>query len=112
MDITKVRHNRSGVIFVTVLVIIIVMMVVTVSIISMNVSQVSVTERDVRRIQAEIKAQGMVDYLAAQQLVNASPSQSASLGTSSDDYLSTGNITTNNLTAGYSSNVVDINVNY
>ena len=67
MNLSKLRKDRSGIVFVTVLVIIMVMMIMTVSIISLNVTQVKVTEDDVRRIQAEMLAQGAVNYYYADQ---------------------------------------------
>ena len=69
MNILRVKEDRSGIVFVTVLVIIIVMMIATVSIISMNVSQVQVTEKEVKRIQAEMMSQGALNlYHAAKQM--------------------------------------------
>jgi hypothetical protein len=69
MNLKKVKTNESGIIFVTVLVLIIVMVIMTVSILSMNVSQVMVTESEVKRIQAEMLAQSSVDYFNAYQQV-------------------------------------------
>lgn len=70
MNIQKLRTNNSGIIFVTVLVLLVVMIVVTISIVSMNVSQVMVTESEVKRIQAEMLAQSAVDYFNATQQIN------------------------------------------
>ena len=113
MNITKIKNDQSGIIFVTVLVIIIVMMVVTVSIISMNVSQVSVTEKDTRRIQAEILAQGTVDYITAHKVFNGLSDDYYDFYTGPNgDYHATAGVSTNTLITGYGSNVLDINIIY
>lgn len=65
--VTKKIKNNRGLIFVTVLMIIIVMMVLVTSVISMNVSQVQLTEGEIQRIQAETLASGMVSYTFAEQ---------------------------------------------
>ena len=61
------KNDEKGIVFVTVLLIIIVMMVLTVSVISMNVTQVTSTEREIKRIRAESLAMGMVAYVYANQ---------------------------------------------
>ena len=61
------KNNKKGIVFVTVLMIIIVMMVLAISIVSMNVSQVLTTETEVRRVQAEIIAFGMLAFTFANQ---------------------------------------------
>jgi Tfp pilus assembly protein PilX len=55
-------NNTGGFVFVTVLTIVIVMMIVAVSILSMNISQTMVTEKEIDRIQAEVLAAGAVSY--------------------------------------------------
>lgn len=64
----KIKNNEDGVIFVTVILIILVMMVLTVSILSLNTSQIRVTEDEVKRVQAEVLAMGTVGLTFANQL--------------------------------------------
>lgn len=52
------RKNNRGIIFVTVLIIIIVSMVMAVSVLSLNISQVKSAEDELKRIQAELLANG------------------------------------------------------
>ena len=80
----QLKNNDRGIIFVTVLMIIIVMTVLTVSMISMNVSQTLLTESEVKRIQAEILAMGAIAYTFANQL-SASPSNSLSMSQTIDN---------------------------
>ena len=61
-------NNNDGVVFVTVLAVIITMMVLAVSIIGLNVSQTLVTEREVKRIKAELLAMGALSYTFANQM--------------------------------------------
>ena len=67
--------NKDGVVFVTVLAIIITMMVLAVSIIGMNVSQTTISEREVKRLKAEILTAGALSYAYANQL-SSSPASS------------------------------------
>ncbi len=64
--------NNRGIIFVTVLMIIIAMMILTVSIISLNVTQAVNTQGEIRRIQAEYLALGAVPYFYANQMTSSS----------------------------------------
>jgi len=79
----KLKKNDKGVVFVTVLMIIMVMMILSISIISLNVSQLLTTEKEVRRIQAEVLALGAFAYTLADQQ-NAAPSNPISLSHSID----------------------------
>ena len=63
----QLRQNERGVVFVTVLMIIIVMMALTVSIVSLNVTQVTRTAGEVKHVQAEYLALGAIPYLYANQ---------------------------------------------
>ncbi|MCA9400959.1 MAG: hypothetical protein KC713_04990 [Candidatus Omnitrophica bacterium] len=54
----SLHSNKNGVVFVTVLVIILAMTIVTVSIISLNVNQALLTEKEYRTIQAEVMGYG------------------------------------------------------
>ena len=64
------KTNEKGVVFITVLAIIIITMILTISIISLNVSQVMVTEREARRIVAEQFCKGCMEMLIANQLID------------------------------------------
>jgi len=59
----QLRQNERGVVFVTVLMIIIVMMALTVSIVSLNVTQVTRTAGEVKHVQAEHLALGAIPKL-------------------------------------------------
>jgi len=54
----ELKNNNRGVVFVTVLIIIIVSMVLTVSVLSMNISQVKSAEDELKYIQAQVLADG------------------------------------------------------
>lgn len=69
----KLSHNKEGVVFITVLMIIITMMLLTVTIVSLNVTQTVNTEEEVRHIQAAYLGSGAVSYFYANQ---ASPTAS------------------------------------
>ena len=106
------KQNEKGVVFITVLMIIIVMMTLAISVISVNVSQVMVTEGETKRLQAEILAMGALTRAFANQM---SPSPGNNIS-----YPQTlGNITFN-LTANlancpscpYSTNSLNIYVTY
>lgn len=64
----KLHNNEDGVIFVTVILIILVMMVLTISILSLNTSQIRITEDEVKRVQAEVLAMGTMGLTFANQL--------------------------------------------
>jgi len=63
----KFKKNNKGVVFVTVLMIIMVMIILSISILSLNVSQLMTTEKEIRRIQAEVLATGAFAYILADQ---------------------------------------------
>ena len=63
----QLRQNDHGIVFVTVLMIIIVMMILTVSIISLNVTQVMRTAGEIKHVQAQYLALGAIPYLYANQ---------------------------------------------
>lgn len=63
----QLRQNDHGIVFVTVLMVIIVMMILTVSIVSLNVTQVLRTSGEVKHVQAEYLALGAIPYLYANQ---------------------------------------------
>lgn len=57
------HKNNQGVVFVTVVLIILAMMILTVSVVSLNVTQVLRTSGEVKNIQAQYLAQGAIPYL-------------------------------------------------
>lgn len=65
MKLATIKTNQNGVIFITVLMIIIALAAVAVTIISLNVSQISTTEDEVKRIQAEMLSMGAIAYTFA-----------------------------------------------
>tara|TARA_B100000745_G_scaffold211534_1_gene140144 strand:- start:188 stop:505 length:318 start_codon:yes stop_codon:yes gene_type:complete len=65
------KGNEDGLIFVYVTMIVIVLMVLTISIVGTNVSQVGVSDDEIRQIQADILAQG---YLALTYINQTTPS--------------------------------------
>jgi len=69
------KNNEHGIILMTVLMIILVLMVLTVSMVSMNMNQVFIAESEIRRIQAESLATGVLAYMHATQL-NLTPPNS------------------------------------
>jgi len=68
----NLKRNKKGIVFVTVLMIIIVLMILAISVISLNVSQVLVTENEVRRLQAEVIALGALAKIYGYKLSNGS----------------------------------------
>lgn len=80
----KGLKNDNGVVFVTVIVIIITMMVLVITIIGLNVSQTSLTEREVRRIKSEQLALGALAYVYANQM-SPSPGNDIDLSFTLDD---------------------------
>lgn len=85
MKIRMRLENKSGVILVTVLMILFVMMILTVSIVSLNVSQVMTTEDEVYRIQAETLAEGVLYLLVAQQQTGRALNHNSSYTLSNGD---------------------------
>ncbi|MBF0523381.1 MAG: hypothetical protein HQL24_10055 [Candidatus Omnitrophica bacterium] len=61
-NLKTLKNNEDGMVFIVVIAIIMAMMILVISIISVNTSQVTSTESEVRRIQAEILAAGALDY--------------------------------------------------
>ncbi len=62
------RKNNQGVVFITTLMAIIVLMILAVSILSLNVSQVMITETDAKKVKAETLMMGILGYTYAEQL--------------------------------------------
>ncbi|MBN1869614.1 MAG: pilus assembly PilX N-terminal domain-containing protein [Candidatus Omnitrophica bacterium] len=54
----ELRNNKQGMIFVTVLIIIVVAMVLAVTILSLNISQVKSSEDEFKHLQAKLLAEG------------------------------------------------------
>ena len=54
--------TQNGIVFVTVLMIIITMMIVTVTVVSLNLGQVITTEGEIQRMQAQELATGLIYY--------------------------------------------------
>lgn len=94
----SLKNNENGIIFISVLVTIIIMMVITVSIIGMNVSKISTSEKEVKRIQAETLAMGVLGYTFANQLTDtASNLISISESIDGHTFVISSNITSANL---------------
>ena len=108
----QLRENERGVVFVTVLMIIIVMMALTVSIVSLNVTQVTRTAGEVKHVQAEHLALGAIPYLYANQWT-ASPDNTITYTETLDGTLFTvvANLSGPGL-GGYNTNSLSINVTY
>ena len=68
---TKIIKSEKGVVFITVLMIIMVMMILAISIISISVGQVMISEKQVKRLQAEMVASGALGKYFASQLNNS-----------------------------------------
>lgn len=64
----QLKGNNSGVVFVTVLMVIIVMAILTVSMISLNVSHTVIAENEAKRVKAETLAAGGLSYFLSNQL--------------------------------------------
>lgn len=62
------KNNNRGIIFVTVLIIIIVAMVLSISILSLNVSQITSSEDELKRIQARMIADGALSQMIVQKM--------------------------------------------
>ena len=108
----QLRQNERGVVFVTVLMIIIVMMALTVSIVSLNVTQVTRTAGEVKHVQVEHLALGAIPYLYANQWT-ASPDNTITYTETLDGTLFTvvANLSGPGL-GGYNTNSLSINVTY
>jgi hypothetical protein len=59
------KSSSKGVVLITVTVMIMVLMVLTISIMSLNLSQATISEDEVRRVQAEALAYGALSYTLA-----------------------------------------------
>ncbi len=108
----QLRQNDRGIVFVTVLMIIIVMMVLTVSIVSLNVTQVLRTSGEVKHVQAEYLALGAIPYLYANQWT-AAPDNTITYAETLDGVLFTvvANLSGPGL-AGYNTSALSVNVIY
>ena len=80
----QLKQDENGIVYVTILMIITVMITVTIGIISLNVSQTTFTESEVRRIKAELLSMGALAYVYANQMT-ASASSSMTLPSESLD---------------------------
>lgn len=108
----QLRQNDHGIVFVTVLMIIIVMMVLTVSIVSLNVTQVLRTSGEVKHVQAEYLALGAIPYLYANQWT-ASPDNVISYTETLDGTLFTVAVNLGGPgLGGYNTNSLFVNVTY
>jgi len=67
------KDNNQGIVFITVLIIVIVTMVLAVSALSLNISQIKSTENELKYIQAEVLADGGLFHILTNQF---SPSAS------------------------------------
>ena len=56
--LSDLKNNKHGVVFVTVLIMIITAMVLTISTLSLNISQIKSTENELKYIQAKVLADG------------------------------------------------------
>jgi type II secretory pathway component PulK len=65
------KNNQRGIVFITVLIIIIIAMVLAISTLSLNVSQVKSAEDEVRFIQAQALAEGGFGRIYMDQLADA-----------------------------------------
>ena len=108
----QLKTNNQGIVFVTVLMIIIAMMILTVSIVSLNVTQVLRTSGEIKHVQAEYLASGAIPYLYANQWTG-SPDNSITYSETLDGILFTvvANLSGPGL-AGYNTNTISINVTY
>ena len=65
------KNNEKGVVFVTVLIIIVISMVLAVNILSMNISQVTSSEEELKMIQAGILKDGVLAQFYVNQFANS-----------------------------------------
>lgn len=63
----ELKNNNRGVVFITVLIIIIISMVLAVNILSLNISQVKTAENELKYIQAELLAEGALARILVRQ---------------------------------------------
>ena len=108
----QLRNSDRGVVFVTVLMIIIVMMILTVTIVSLNVTQVMRTSGEIKHVQAEYLAMGAVPYLYANQWTLAPDNMITYVETLGGvPFTVTANLSGSGL-GGYNTNNVAITVSY
>ena len=109
------KKNNEGLVLVTVLMIIIVMLVLSTTMLSLNISQVMTTETEVKRIQAETLARGVLSYAFFNQMADPA-SQQTSYGVPSetlDNVEYTISATRDTSPSGiYGTNPVIINISY
>lgn len=67
----QLKYNDRGVVFVTVLIIIIVAMVLAVNVLSLNISQVTSTEEELKYIKAKVLADGGLAQILISQFSGA-----------------------------------------
>lgn len=106
-----INQNNEGVVMITVVVIILLILMLVTSVISMNVSQVLLSEDEYKRLQNQLLAESTLAYVYAEMQTTGTPAMS-----------DTFTYTLNNIThsASYSlapggvmgSSIVDINVSY
>ncbi len=65
------KSNNRGVVFVTVLIIIIISMVLAVSVLSLNISQVKSSEEELKHIQAKLLSEGILAQMLVSQFTVA-----------------------------------------
>ena len=108
----QLRQNDHGVVFVTVLMIIIVMMILTIGIVSLNVTQVMRTSGEIKHVQAEYLALGAIPYLYANQWT-ASPDSTITYTETLDGTLFSivANLSGPGL-GGYDTNALSVDVSY
>jgi len=91
--IKELKKDKQGIVFITVLIIILVTMVLAISALSLNVSQVKSTENELKYIQAEVLSDGALFQILTDQF-SATPSTTISF----------------NETVGYTEFTVDVEI--
>lgn len=108
----SLKDNQRGIVFVTVLMVILVAMVLAVSVLSLNISQVVSTEDEVKRLQAQSLALGAIPYFYTNQL----SSSSGNLMTYTETLGNTMFTVVANLSGpglgGYQTNALTVNVSF
>ncbi|HQP10196.1 MAG TPA: hypothetical protein PKV41_02290 [Candidatus Omnitrophota bacterium] len=109
----KLRNNDHGVIFVTVLIIIMVSMVLAVSVLSLNISQVKSSEDELKYIQAKTLAEGgLAQFLTTQWSGTNDVSFSETIGNTTFTIVSDLSVAGTPLSGTYNSLPLDIDVNF
>lgn len=108
----KIKNNKEGVVFVTVIMIIIVMMVLAISAISMNITQMNVLEKEIKSVQSEAIAYGALARMyGIQQTAGADPTLTYSEVLGNTTFTVTADIIDND--SGYDdTDSLNINVGY